>query len=284
MSESFQSKEPNMKAQNVGQLLEQVSAQVIPGDVDLWPTIQPQLRPQERFVRHKRGWLVAGMQTFVIACLVFAAMFAISPEVRAQTGAVIRKIGELVFTNAIPRPQPATTPATVPPPNFPYVGHSRGMTLDEARTAVPFSFNVPTWVPGEFYADDQVGVYTTTSTECNCDVGWSVSKVWIKPTPLDQLSRNGYLRISIALSINRGEGMLDGRNWRVTTDLATLEQLDVNGRPTALLGPEGVIPAEPRLLGLSKTLMWTNGDLVYILRGSPGVPVEDLIHMAETMP
>lgn len=266
-----------MKGPNVGILLDRIAAETISEDVDLWPAILPQLHARAN--KHKAPQVKIVVQILAAILLVFAVLFVISPEVRAQTGAVIRKIGELTFTNMIPRPQAATVPAPALPPDLPYSGHGRNMTLPQARVAVPFSFKVPTWVPDDFMADDQVGVYTAVSKACNCEVGWTVGKAWRKPASSDQ----GWgWPISIYLGIYKGDEALYPKI--IETDLTTLEELYVNGRKTALLGPGGGIPAEPRLLQLSKELMWTDGGATYALQGSPGVPVEDLIHMAESIP
>ncbi len=271
----------NTKNARVAYLLDQAAAHAIPGDVDLWPAVQPVLRLRRRSHNGKRS-VLTGIQGLAVACLAFMVISAVSPEVRTQTGAVVRQIGGLLFTNTLPRPQSTTPPSTVPPFDPPDVGQSQGMNLAEAKAFVPFTFSVPSFVPEGFYADNQVQVSSTTSKACNCVVGWTVSKVWVKPISTDQVTGNGFNRPRISLTIYQGEETRYPKSF--AADLATLEELDVNGRPTALLGPEGVIPAEPRLLGLSKTLMWTDGDIVYSLRGSPGVLVQDLIRVATSIP
>jgi hypothetical protein len=262
-----------MKGQRVACVLDEVAAHVIPGDVDLWPTIQPKLRPRGRALRFKRGRLVARVQALAVICVAFAVIFAVSPEVRAQGGEAVRMIGQMIFRDRWPLPSTSADPKTVVEPAWP-----RGMRLDEAKTLVPFAFSVPTWAPDGYVLNGQVSVVSIPQGCTNDCKLWQVSMLWQKPLPPDNPAANMFRRDQISLRIASPEVIVN------VTDLTTLEELTINGRPTALIGIYGPAPAEPRNPNLTKGLQWIEDNHSYMLIGGPGVAVDDLIRMAESIP
>ncbi len=203
-------------------------------------------------------------------CLVFIAVLVAYPEARAQTGEVVRKIGEMIFTDTLHVPSGGKT--AIPA----WTTRQQSMSLAQARQALSDPLALSTWTPEGYVFYDQVTVtWMTPPKECtNCQPSWFVSMIWRKP--ISQPSDYG--RDRIALRIFQPAGV-----YR-PTNMKSLEELTINGRPTALLGIRGTAPADPRNPNLSKGLMWTESNHAYELTGWPGVPVEDLIHIAETTP
>lgn len=217
-----------------------------------------------------RSWSQRIVWSMAISALVLVAIFAISPEVLGQTGAVIQKIGQMLFTDTLPRLSSPSSSGLV------WTPYQESKSLPEARKAFPSSFQVPAWVPEDYVPYDQVTISTfTPPPECSrCETLWQVIMMWRRPIS----HPSEYSRNRITLRVSSPAGV-----YRVT-DLKSLEEMTIQGRPTALLGIWGAVPADPRDTNLSKALMWTDGNVTYELTGWPGVPVEDLIHMARTMP
>jgi hypothetical protein len=157
-----------------------------------------------------------------------------------------------------------------------WTSHQESMSLAQARQTLSDPLALPTWTPDDYVFYDQVTVtWMTPPKECaTCQPSWLVSMIWRKP--ISQPS--DYARDRIGLRIFQPAGV-----YR-PTDMKSLEELTINGRPTALLGIWGTAPSDPRNSNLSKGLMWTESNHAFELTGWPGVRVEDLIHMAETMP
>ena len=207
-------------------------------------------------------------------CLVLAVTFVLSPDVRAQTDEIIRKIGQMVFTDTMPRPinTPVATAA--------WTTTQQGMSLAEAKSELPFAIKIPNWAPEDYSLIDQVTVASWTAPkECKCNDYWQVTMIWWKPLPPGNPFPKGGLPNRITLKITPF-----AVEYKISTDLKTLEELTINGKPTALLGIWGAAPADPRNFNLSKGLMWNEDNRTYELIAYGGVTTEDLIRMAETIP
>ena len=68
--------------------------------------------------------------------------------------------------------------------------------------------------------------------------------------------------------------------WLV--DIDHLEGVQINGEPAGLTGGSWDADSS-KWTGTDATLTWKKGDVMYQL-SSPGAPVEDLIHMADSIP
>ncbi len=133
-----------MKEQQLEQALQEIVAAEVPDGLNLWPRIQPQL-PHEQLqgqLRHMRGGRVVLAGIGVV--LMLAAMFALSPGALAQVGDAIRRIGNMTFFEREQFPPDLGTGGTA--------ANQRGMTLAEARAAVPFDC-----LSKRSFAEGQVG-------------------------------------------------------------------------------------------------------------------------------
>jgi hypothetical protein len=134
----------------------------------------------------------------------------------------------------------------------------RVLSPDEARSAVPFAFGVPAWVPAGFALQDQAEVITSTSRGGYASVH------------LNWLNAQG---AAIELAISQGDTgtLLQG-------GAGSHEPVEVNGAPATL-------HHQTRLGADRLTLNWTRDSLAYRLTADAGAATrDDLLHMAQSIP
>ncbi|MGE5138843.1 MAG: hypothetical protein ACM3JD_05215 [Rudaea sp.] len=222
---------------------------------------------------HRRAWLMRAGWAPVAAFTAIVLFLAFFPGARAQTGATIRLIEQMIFVDRMPT-LPPTAAAPTPMPM-----DQESISLAEAAKVLPFPLHVPTWAPAAFTLMDQATILHQFATkDCDCEV-WEARLIWYAPLPPGDPFPRGNLPWRITLHVWHPDRAY------VVADLQTLEELTINGRRTALLGLWAAAPADPRQQNLSKRLMWRQDGAVYELTDYyGGVSTQDLIRMAESIP
>lgn len=191
--------------------------------------------------------------TFAAAlCLALAAAFLFSPSARAALEYIYRQIGEITFleeqgpSTPVPESQITIVPDDV-------------MSLAEAQERLPFEISLPTWAPEGFHLGSVVRVTYFGDR--------------LTPVDISYYSDNPASAV-IILTVSQPV------QWEV--DLDHLQEVQVNGEPAGLT--RGNWDADTgQWTGSDTTLTWLRGDVMYRL-SAPGVPAEDLIRMAESIP
>ncbi len=196
-----------------------------------------------------------------LACLLlaFGALLAISPDVRAQVGEVIRRIGVYSFreTDQFPEVNGNTI----------YL-HGQKVSLEQARAIAPFRLQVPTWVPAGFVMDKDVQI---TKDE---DV--SGTRIFVVPTPVTIIWRRDK-GFPIALTQERASG-----SGPIRVGPGSVKEVQVNGEPAALV--QGVWNAQTQTwIQSSQTLLWRRDGVDYRLGGPLDISADDLVRMAESL-
>ena len=195
--------------------------------------------------------------TFAVAlCLALTAAFALSPNARAALQYIFREIGGVTYLEEDPVAGPTATPLpesaiTIVPEDI--------LPLSEAREKVSFEIDLPTWAPDGFVMGTSVRISYFGDRYTPVYITWSGN---------DRVLGNIVLTVGQRVS------------WLV--DLDHLHEVQVNGEPAGLTGG-GWDADTGQWTGRDLTLTWMRGDVMYIL-SSPGVPAEDLIRMAESIP
>jgi hypothetical protein len=195
--------------------------------------------------------------TFAAAlCLALAAALAFSPNVRAAFTYIFREIGGVTYLEEEPVAGMTVTPLpesaiTIVPEDI--------LPLSEARERVSFEISLPTWAPEGFVMGTSVRISYFPDRYTPVYITWSGN---------DRVLGNIVLTVGQRVS------------WLV--DLDHLQEVQINSEPAGLTG--GSWDADTgQWTGRDLTLTWMRGDVMYILN-SPGVPAEDLIRMAESIP
>jgi hypothetical protein len=196
--------------------------------------------------------------TFAAAlCMALVAALAFSPGARAAFNGLIVQIGEMVFFEP---DQTASQAAPLPESQVTLVPEER-LPLEEAQAKLPYSIQLPTWVPDGF----QMG--TAVRIAYFPGAGPQVTLTWYGADP-----KVGNIDLTI---------FAQRIDWLVETD--DVQEVEVNGQPAALVGGGWDADSGQWDAGAARMLNWMKGNEMYQLH-SPGAPVEDLIRMAESIP
>jgi len=187
-------------------------------------------------------------------CLSLLAAFAFSPGVRAAVSNLLREIGGITFVG--PDETVADMPSTQ---GEEHIVPEEVVSLAEAQAKLPFDISLPTWAPDGFTLAPSVRI-----TYFNDQVT-PAYLTWYGSDPAA-----GVIILMVGQRVN----------WLV--DLDHVEEVDVNGEPAGLTGGNWDVDTG-EWTGHDMALTWMRGDAMYRL-SSPGVPVEDLIRMAESIP
>ena len=195
--------------------------------------------------------------TFAAAlCLALAAALAFSPIARAAFTYIFREIGGVTYLEEDPAAGPTATPL---PESAITIVPEDVLPLSEAREKVSFEISLPTWAPEGFIMGTSVRISYFPGRYTPVNITWSGN---------DPVLGNIVLTVGQRVS------------WLV--DLEHLHEVQINSEPAGLTGG-GWDADTGQWTGRDLTLTWMRGDVMYIL-SSPGVPAEDLIRMAESIP
>lgn len=192
----------------------------------------------------------------VIAILLtFTLTFAISAAVRAQVQNWVGQVGGVLFTvtGDYPGGDGLVTEAS-----------SERMTLDDARTLLPFAVDLPTWTPEGYVLDENV---TLLKFEDNVE---RVFVQWTAP-------QKAHLELEIE------NQKPDESKWVIGP--GSVEEVLVNGMASALV----------RGGWHSETQQWSNPQILHLYFPHNGqtyilssfekdIPVDELILIAESLP
>ena len=205
----------------------------------------------------QRSFAFRRMTVAAALCLALIGALAFSPSARAAIATLFREIGGITFIgpDETSDQEPASPDEEVTVPE-------ETLTLDEARAKLPYTFNLPTWVPEGYVLGEYVRItyFPNNNTP--------VSLTWMKPQEV-----GGDIPIILVIGPRV--------NWLV--DLDSVEEVQINGQPAGLVGGGWNADTGQWESDANLALTWMKGDVMYQLR-SPGATVEELIQMAESIP
>ena len=189
-------------------------------------------------------------------CLVLTMVVATSPTIRAQFAEVVRTIGGLTIKQTEVYPGGADKDITIIP--------EQTLNLAEARVAVPFTFNLPTWVPEGFVLQE--------------------GAVLLAEEPFSRLALKWVDSTGSGRSLNLDVAQANTETtWVVGPD--SVEVTEVNSQPAAIIRGGWDYDNKEWSQALDVlTLRWQQGDVEYLLMTSGGrLSVDDLIRVAESV-
>jgi uncharacterized protein DUF4367 len=213
----------------------------------LYERIRTEMNTQKKF-NVRRMTLALAMGIALIAA------FAFSPAARAAVNNLVHQIGGVTFFS----PDETHNQAPVLESQVTIVPEDR-LPLDQAREKVPFDISLPNWVPDGFHMGSLVRISYFGDRYTPVEI------TWYGP---DAIRGNIDLRVGQRVS------------WLVDTN--DLQEVQVNGQPAGLTGGTWDADSGEWTEALA-ILTWMKGDVMYQL-SSPGLPAEDLIRMAESIP
>jgi len=181
----------------------------------------------------------------------------ISPPVRGHLGDWIRQIGGIFIKETDNYPGDDGPLQTLP---------DNQLSLENARAQLPFTIDLPTWIPQGFNLRTNVKITHFQDVSSTVYIDWD--------TPSQSI---------FSLIIQQ---RIDGDSGRFIIGAGGSEELQINGHPAVLF--RGAWNADTNLwdskLGLL-TLSWQRKDLTYTLQGlDTDISVGDLIRVAESIP
>jgi len=220
---------------------------------NLWPSIEKTTTSQKMPSVEKRTFsklAIAG----VVLTLLTALLLVQSPVVRAQVQQWMGQIGGVLFT--VTGNYPSGEPVTI--------ARSEVMSLAEAKTKLPFAFNLPAWSPEGYTLRDEVTVPYFGDGVDRAEFSWDLAG---KP--------------SISLLILQNPAGAENP-WAVGAE--SIKEIMINGEAGALV--RGGWDADSRQWQNDHilTLFWKHGNLTYSLSSfEPDISAADLIKMAESI-
>lgn len=194
-----------------------------------------------------------------ILALAFGALLALSPDVRAQVGEVIKRIG--VFSFKETEQFPELNQDTI------YLQGQR-VSLEEARRTTPYTLKVPTWVPSGFVMDKDLLIHK--------DENVGGTRIFVRLVPVTMTWRRDQ-GFPIALTQELASGFGPGQ-----VGSGSVEEVKVNGEPAALV--RGVWNAQTQTWSeSSQTLFWRREGVDYRLSAPLDISTNDLVRMAESL-
>jgi hypothetical protein len=219
----------------------------------LYQRINAPMNTQNNF-RVRRFTFAAAIGVALIAALAF------SPAARAAFNGLIRQIGGITYL------EPEESQPPLPESEITIVPEEM-LSLEQARTRVPFDIQLPSWTPEGYTLSPSVRV--TYFPHETLGTNPFVYITWLKSQEVGGLT---LIELVMAQRVS----------WVV--DMDHLEEVQINGRSAGLTG--GTWNADTGAWDTSMgdlTLTWMHNDAMYMLR-SPGASVEELIRMAESIP
>ncbi len=197
---------------------------------------------------------------FAILLLAFAALLAISPDVRAQVGEVVKRIGAFTFKET---------------EQFPDLGKNaiylqgQMVSLDQAREMAPYALKVPAWVPAGFIMDKDVLIHKDE------DVGGT--RILVRAVPVTMTWRHGQ-GVPIALTQELASGPVGPGQ----VGPGSVKEVKVHAEPAALV--RGVWNAQTQTWSeSSQTLFWRQDRTDYRLSAPLDISANDLVRIAESL-
>jgi len=181
-------------------------------------------------------------------------LVSVSPPLRAAIASLQETIGNvyLVITDQ----SPDTSDATIIEPEL--------MSLQAARTAVPFNFGIPTQVPDGWVMDEQVRVN---------DLGGG-------PFVEIQWANLGHGNITLSV---RAAYQDDGAPSGTLVGLDSFRETKVGGQPAVIVRGGWDYDSRAWAWPEVTSLIWTTGDVQYTLvTSSDEISETDLVIMAES--
>lgn len=208
----------------------------------------------QRQVWHMPRW-AWGVAAAVVLLMVLVAA---SPPLRAAIASLQEAIGNVHLT--ITDRSPDTSDATIVEPEL--------MSLEAARTAVPFDFGIPRQIPDGWVMDEQVRV---------CDLGGGpfVEILWTNPDDPGA----GVLFFSARPALQDDGSPAD---WLVGLD--SFREIEIGGQPAVIIKGGWDHDSQKWAWPGVTTLIWTVDDIQYLLQtSSDKISEADLVTMASSI-
>lgn len=222
--------------------------------------------------------------TLVAIC---SATLLFSPAARAAVSDLIREIGGVAYLEMSELPFTPVSDDAIP---------SESMTLEQARTTAPFSFNIPNWVPEGFTRRDEVQ-FSDLQLAKKVDESQS-GDVQSADIQLSSVQESRYYMIraqwgkpisngeTITINLTIGHGTRsnpNGPNMLVPVGPNAVETVSINGQPAGLARGSWKPETKQWTNDGRISLTWDKDNVTYTLSG-PAELEQDLIHMAESIP
>lgn len=187
--------------------------------------------------------------------LVLALALAVSPAVRAQVEDWAGQVGGILFTATGDYPG-GDEPVTIVPGD--------NMSLEEARAVLPFTVDLPAWVPEGYRLEETVTVQHFESGLENVLIFWNAP---------------GKASLTFVVE-NRPSG-----ESKVIVGPGSIEEVLVHGEPAALVRGGWNADSKQWEERGNLQLYFGYGPLTYtLLAVESDIPVDELIRMAESLP
>ena len=191
----------------------------------------------------------------VALLLVLVLVLTISPAARAQVEDWVGVVGGVLFTATGDYPGNDGVPVSIVP--------SDEMTLEEARKVLPFAIDLPAYVPEGFVLEETVRIPHFEDGIGRIDIQW----------------RAPYKGLSLHIEDRSPEEA----NWLVAP--GSMEEVFVDGASAALVRGgwyENTKQWENK--GHLQLFVSHNGQTYLFSTNEDNIPVEELIHIAESLP
>ncbi len=197
----------------------------------------------------------------VVLCIAFVLALAVSPTARAAILGVIQNIGGRAFEEVEQNPYLDESADILP---------EQIMSLTDAQAVLPFTLSVPGWTPPGFTPQED---NVTVVLPFNNHPLYHVRMQWVNEAEYEFI----YLHITYSTVEDYQPKTLVGPE--------SVDEVIVNGQPAALVrGAWNVETQEYDAMNMLD-LQWEQDSVYYSLSGvEEAVAVQDLIHMAESMP
>jgi hypothetical protein len=197
----------------------------------------------------------------LVLAIAFTLIF--SPGVKAQVENWVKQIGEILYIETDATMTPTTESATSTSGSAPAINGK--MSLEEARAKLPFSLDLPAWVPEGYALQPEV----TVSTLEGVDI--SVFIEWISPP-------HRYLTLLVGQRLDGNPGL-----FKIGED--SMEEVEVNGEPAALVRGVWIGDSQEWAGPQELSLYWAHKGQVYTLYAYEDyISVDELIRIAESIP
>lgn len=222
----------------------------------------------------------------VALCLAFVLTLAVSPVARAHVEEVIRRVGDLIIHET---GGPLVYGEDYDEDSFQLPGQI--VSLAEARNTLPFTFDLPTWLPTGFVLREEqvfVEVLQEPVPMARMLVKWENMAVCEESPELCELSEANPDRAflpAIFLVATYAPGQDMGEKIKV--GLGSVEEVTVNGEPMALIRGGWDDESGEFVQNGALFLFWQESDdLLYYVQSleRDNITPDDLIRIVESLP
>ena len=207
-----------------------------------------------------------------ITLILFALTMVFVPDARAAVQSVIRKIAGINF-DEVTQHEPACDPMECAPEEV-----IRITSFEDAQAAVPFTINLPTWTPQEYWQNPRVSLIRSEN-----GIGTIIAIEWLRSGFAGESHIDYVQQMTLRAWQNRSEN----GPWVVAPESAT--EITINGEPAALVHGSWMLFSNNWNENGMTSIAWLKQDTWYQLSAvfhdpSTAISDEDMIRIAESIP